>query len=81
MDTLQHPHLRGDDHRVTVAARRHPRADDLLRIASGVPFDPGRIHICRVDEVAARFDEGVEHVERGLAVDRPSEDVPAEADR
>ena len=60
---------------------RHPVADDRLGLAAAVARRPGRVGVGRVDEVAAGRGVGVEHGERLRLVDRPAEDVAAEAER
>ena len=73
--------LRRDHDVVAVAARGHPAADDRLRTRRRGCRDPGRVRVGGVDEVAAGGRVGVEHGERLRLVDRPAEDVAAEAER
>jgi len=72
---------RDHDVRLPGSAVREPRADERLRLPAGVAVDPGGVGVGGVDEVAARRHVGVEHREGLLAVDRPAEDVAAEAER
>ena len=70
-----------DDHAVAVAPCRHPVADDRLGFAAAIAGHPDRVRVGRVDEVATGRGVGVEHGERLRLVDRPAEDVAAEAER
>jgi hypothetical protein len=74
-------HLGSDDHRVAVAACRHPLADDGLRLASAIAVDPMRVGVGGIDEVAARVCVGIEHLERRRLVGGPAEDIAAETKR
>ena len=67
----QLPDLGRDHDPVAVAARRHPVADDRLRLAAGAALDPPRVRVGRVEEVAAGVRVGVQHGER-LRARRPS---------
>ena len=73
--------LRRDDDPVAVAPRGHPAAEDRLRLAPRVARHPGGVDVGGVDEVAAGGRVGVEHREGLRLVDRPAEDVAAEAER
>ena len=70
-----------DDHRPAIAPRLHPGADDLLGLATDMSRCPGRVGICRVDEVAAHVRVRIQDVERRRTVGGPAEDVAAQADR
>ena len=72
--------LGGDDDVVAVAARRHPFADDRLRLAAAVARHAGHVDVGGVDEVAAAGEEAIEHGKRLVAVGGPAEHVAAEAE-
>src|SRR5205823_2744327 len=73
--------LRGDEHPIARATRRHPPADNGLRFAASVTRDPHRIHVRSVDEVAARRCIRIEHRKRLPLVGGPPKDVATKTER
>ena len=81
--TLAHVHaqLGGQDHLVALAAAGEPLAQHGLGFAAAVAGRPARIDVGGVDEIQARFEQGVQHA-KGLGfVQGPAEDVATKAER
>src|SRR4029079_16049049 len=66
---------------VALAARLRPAPDDALALAAVMPRNPRRIHIRRIDRVAARIPERIQHRERRFLIRRPAKHIAAEHQR
>src|SRR6516162_9515536 len=74
-----HTHLGRNDDACAISAAFHPVSDYGFGFATLMPWDPCRIYVGGIDEIKSRPNKGVEQLNRSFLVDRPAEDVPAEA--
>ena len=70
-----------DIEKLALAALLEPAADDCFRFAAFMAWNPARINVGGVDEVAALIGVFIEDTNRGSFIGGPTKDVAAEAER